>query len=216
MQGPPRPYAGSRMEDRGHLPPFTLIRCESAPTSALHSPCIKCLPRAHLPVSCQPWPGWLGSGPSAWARANTPPGLRAQGYRQMDRRGEMPSFPPPHPARPNQHTPSAHSPHSLPDCQASGPGGTRKVGEQPLPPHQGQSLDTRMWGSQTRPSPPGCPSRKDRVPRPPQLCVSLAHTPRWPHLAPSQASSGGSWQSGPSHTYRPQEVPTQHQDSPCG
>ena len=207
------------MEDQGHLPPFTLIRCESAPTSAPHSPCIKCLPRAPLPVSCQPWPGWLRSGPSAWARANTPPGLRAQGYRQMDRRGEMPSpHPPPTPPPPiptNTHLQLTVLIH----CQIAR---LQVLGAQERwassPSHHTRA---RAWTPECgaarlgHPHPDALPGRKE-VPRPPQLCVSLAHTPHWPHLAPSQASSGGSWQSGPSHTYRPQEVPTQHQDSPCG
>lgn len=126
---PPRPYAGTGMGAWGHLPLFILIRCGSLPSAPLpHASVPPQGSSAHqLPAMAWMagvWSLCLGSRPALPQAC----GPRAPGRWTGEERRSHP------PTGPNQHTPSAHSPHSLPDCQASGPGGTRKVGEQPLPP----------------------------------------------------------------------------------
>lgn len=79
--------------------------------------------------------------------------------------------------QPNRHTPSAHSPHSLPDCQASGPGGTKRWESSPSHGCTRARAWTPERGAARRSHPTWTPFRKDRGTRTPRAaCEPRAHS----------------------------------------
>lgn len=104
-----------------------------------------------------------------------------------------------------QHTPSAHSPRSPPDCRASGP--------------VGRAEDRWLRGPSAGGTRAGAPAASGkgggawapRLPSPGAKC-SPHKTPR----APSQARSGRSQELRPPNAHTAKGSSRHHQDSPCG